>query len=798
MEPPAIANVLKDPSILQQNPVLYVSPLRIVAPPGVPPYLPRSFDPFNSLKRFPPEFFTHNRDGTARTPASSAPPHPAAASQTCHSNGANGLTPEAANGSTSVKYSTAANAKFSNESTSFGTRSADFGVRSANCATGSANDDSNSEILGDHAQMGLGSVRNSPISPENGLLSGNRVLEGVDYCFQKAPLNTDHAGNDGTIETADTSFLPGNLSASAARATKTATMSRKTNSTGHMAEIGSISTENGHNSDFLSGHTKKKRKRESKPRKPRVKRAKMEETSSDVSPHKAVIKALRLYDALRRNLLVGEESKEKDAIKGSRPDLQAGSIINRKSLMVNRNKKHVGSVPGVEIGDQFFFRMELCCIGLHGPIQGGIDYLTVKESEHKVPVATSVISSGGYDATDNGDELVYTGQGGKSAQDGKSIEDQKLERGNLAMENSMKHQVPIRVTRGIRDSASPSSKTYTYDGLYKVEQCWSEKGKYGFEEFKFKLCRLPGQPDLGSASLKLSNSLKYRPSEREGLCLSDIAGGKEGLPICVVNTVDNLKTPPPFEYSTSLQYSQGAAYVEFGGTQGCDCTGVCIASDSCSCFVRNNYAFAYLRGGILVKERSVIYECGSNCQCSFICRNRLTQKALKFRPEVFKTEDRGWGLRSWDTIPAGSFICEFTGRFVQNAQLPQRRDFVVDLGRLPKSNPLWGDVSSLLDTQPSQATVNASIPEFAIDSSQIGNASRFINHSCSPNVLVQCILRDHQDTKRPHLMLFAMDNIPPFKELTRDYGSDLARSNSEEHGMQCLCKSEDCRGRLFQ
>lgn len=799
MEQPAFANVRRDPFIQQQNPVYFVPPLRIVAPPGVPPYLPHSFDPFDFFKGFRHDLFTHNFDGTSWIP----PPPPPVPSHAGCSKGAKEPIIDTENGTQNVKFSSM-NEKFDTGNAKFNTGCAGFGTETATSATSSAKFATNCEKIGpEHAERGPGrayfdtghaksatgsaklgmnsekfnperrpgSARTGPLGAEKDRVP-TKGLEGADHCSQH-PVNAEHVRNDACIE------KMGAL-------------------TDQKPVISKKSTENEHNSEVLPGHTQKKRKRESKPRKSPSARAKMAGVSSSISPHKAVINTLRLYDALRRNLLLEEESKDKDASKGSRPDLQAGSIINNKGLMVNRDNKCVGSVPGVEVGDQFYFRMELCSIGMHGPIQGGIEYLTVKESEYNTPIATSIISSGGYDALDNGEDLVYTGQGGKSALDGKSNEDQKLERGNLAMESSMKLQVPVRVTRGIRDSASPSGKTYTYDGLYKVEQCWSEKGKFGFEEFKFKLCRLPGQPDLGSATLKLSNSLKYKPSEREGLCLSDIASGKEGMPVCIVNVVDNLKSPPPFEYSTNSHYPQGATYEQFGSTQGCDCMGVCGASNACSCFAKNGNAFAYLNGGILVKERSVIYECGSNCKCSFSCRNRLTQKALKFRLEVFKTEDRGWGLRSWDTIPAGSFICEYTGRLIQNAQLLQTRDYVVDVGRLPKNNPLWGDVSSILDTQSSQATVNVSIPEFIVDSSQIGNASRFINHSCSPNVLVQCVMRDHQDTKRPHLMLFAMDNIPPFKELTRDYGSDMPRSNFEVLGKQCLCKSEDCRGNFYQ
>jgi euchromatic histone-lysine N-methyltransferase len=88
-------------------------------------------------------------------------------------------------------------------------------------------------------------------------------------------------------------------------------------------------------------------------------------------------------------------------------------------------------------------------------------------------------------------------------------------------------------------------------------------------------------------------------------------------------------------------------------------------------------------------------------------------------------------------------------------------------------------------------------PDIIIDSGQTGNASRFINHSCSPNVFAQCVLWDHDGAKHPHIMLFAMDNITPFDELTLDYGTQNPSLNSRWVAKHCLCKSEECKGVFY-
>lgn len=48
------------------------------------------------------------------------------------------------------------------------------------------------------------------------------------------------------------------------------------------------------------------------------------------------------------------------------------------------------------------------------------------------------------------------------------------------------------------------------------------------------------------------NKLKKQKS-REGLCVIDISGGKESIPICAVKTIDDEK-PPAFNYIVKMTY----------------------------------------------------------------------------------------------------------------------------------------------------------------------------------------------------------------------------------------------------
>ena len=59
--------------------------------------------------------------------------------------------------------------------------------------------------------------------------------------------------------------------------------------------------------------------------------------------------------------------------------------------------------------------------------------------------------------------------------------------------------------------------------------------------------------------------------------------------------------------------------------------------------------------------------------------------------------------------------------------------------------------------------ISESGPEFCIDAGTSGNVARFINHSCEPNLYVQCVLSSHHDARLARVVLFAADNIFPMK-----------------------------------
>ncbi len=115
------------------------------------------------------------------------------------------------------------------------------------------------------------------------------------------------------------------------------------------------------------------------------------------------------------------------------------------------------------------------------------------------PGGTSIALSGGYiDDIDEGETIIYTGEGGRDAISGQQIADQELTRGNLALAKNKIDGRPVRVNRGahLKSRYAPESG-YRYDGLYRVQHYWQERGKRGFIICRFRLERLEGQPPLG-------------------------------------------------------------------------------------------------------------------------------------------------------------------------------------------------------------------------------------------------------------------------------------------------------------
>ncbi|XP_021724197.1 histone-lysine N-methyltransferase, H3 lysine-9 specific SUVH6-like [Chenopodium quinoa] len=528
-------------------------------------------------------------------------------------------------------------------------------------------------------------------------------------------------------------------------------------------------------------------------------------SSSERGMRAKVRDTLRLFQIVHRRYLQAEETKSKDQDNASkRADIRAAKTLKEAGRYLN-TVKGIGPVPGVEVGDIFNYRIELAIIGLHTPLQGGIDIIKV----NKQPIAISIVASGGYaNDVDNPHVLIYTGQGGNATGGDKQPEDQKLERGNLGLKNCIDKKTLVRVIRGFKETKAVESSdgrpnngrsktiaTYTYDGLYTVEKYWHDLGSHGKLVFKFELRRVPGQPELAWKEMKQSKKFK----EREGRCIADISDGKEDVPIGAVNTIDDEK-PPPFTYITSMMYPDWCRPIP---PKGCDCKNGCSDSEHCACAFKNGGDIPYNYSGAIVQAKSLVYECGPLCKCPPSCHNRVSQHGIKLPLEIFKTNSRGWGVRCLSAIPSGSFICEYIGELLDDKEADQRTsndEYLFDIGQNYNDSTLWEGLSDLLPDKPSISVDVIENVGFTIDAVSYGNVGRFINHSCTPNLYAQNVLYDHEDKRIPHIMLFAAENIPPLQELAYHYNyiiDQVLDSKGNIKKKSCYCGSMECSGRMY-
>lgn len=170
-----------------------------------------------------------------------------------------------------------------------------------------------------------------------------------------------------------------------------------------------------------------------------------------------------------------------------------------------------GEIIGIQEGDIFVDRKHLAAVGIHRPLQAGIDG-NAKEG------SSSIVLNGGYvDDEDSGDEIIYTGHGGNSPITKRQIEDQSWDAsGNKGLLISEMHGLPVRITRGAgHKSVFSPIKGYKYGGLYHITEHYYEQGKDGFGICRFKLKKnssIPTQKEYSGIelSVKASNGITSR------------------------------------------------------------------------------------------------------------------------------------------------------------------------------------------------------------------------------------------------------------------------------------------------
>lgn len=149
-----------------------------------------------------------------------------------------------------------------------------------------------------------------------------------------------------------------------------------------------------------------------------------------------------------------------------------------------------GEIEGNPEGTRYNTRDELRIAGLHAHNQAGISG-TPSEG------ADAIVLNGGYpDDQDEGDLIIYTGQGGQDARK-RQIADQTYEKGNGGLVLSQLEGHPVRVIRGYEeDSPHAPAEGYRYDGLYRVVRHWWKRRDDGFHVLQFRMTKIASISDV--------------------------------------------------------------------------------------------------------------------------------------------------------------------------------------------------------------------------------------------------------------------------------------------------------------
>ncbi|XP_071335676.1 histone-lysine N-methyltransferase SETDB2 isoform X2 [Trachinotus anak] len=324
----------------------------------------------------------------------------------------------------------------------------------------------------------------------------------------------------------------------------------------------------------------------------------------------------------------------------------------------------------------------------------------------------------------------------------------------------------------------------------------------------------------------------------------------------------------------------------------CDCTDGCTDAQSCACIAMTRGGRHYTHHRLNQPVPSGLYECGPWCGCDRArCQNRLVQRGIRVRLQVFQTEDRGWGVRCRDDLDRGTFVCIYAGVILHRvqsaaeppppkltrAELPSDDEVEVVTEWLappvlegrrklletppPRSPPTSPPLHVPVIQRPADSNTTTATPQdtdqgqtvlvggpeppspsagdqsqsqervattttnpvaaaavhgemetkeekkslkraammedvYLLDASKEGNVSRFINHSCRPNLFIQNVFTDSHDPGFPIIAFFTNRVVKAGTELTWNYSANTQTTSLQKQEMPCLCGSNGCQGQF--
>ncbi|KAJ1413860.1 SET domain [Sesbania bispinosa] len=193
---------------------------------------------------------------------------------------------------------------------------------------------------------------------------------------------------------------------------------------------------------------------------------------------------------------------------------------------------------------------------------------------------------------------------------------------------------------------------------------------------------------------------------------------------------------------------------------------------------KNEYMPEKCKGHLV---RKFIKECWTKCGCDMSCGNRIVQRGLRCKLQVFLTrEGKGWGLRTLENLPKGTFVCEYVGEILTNTELYERN--VQNRGSDRHTYPVtldadWGSEGALKDEE-----------ALCLDATYNGNVARCYDANLI-DIPVEVETPDHHYY---HVAFFTNRKVNAYEELTWDYGIDFDDHDHPIEAFRCCCGSAFC------
>lgn len=169
-------------------------------------------------------------------------------------------------------------------------------------------------------------------------------------------------------------------------------------------------------------------------------------------------------------------------------------------------------------------------------------------------------------------------------------------------------------------------------------------------------------------------------------------------------------------------------------------------------------------------NRMLLYECHPTvCPAGGRCQNQCFSKRQYPEVEIFRTLQRGWGLRTKTDIKKGEFVNEYVGELIDEEECRARI-------RYAQEHDITNFYMLTLDK------------DRIIDAGPKGNYARFMNHCCQPN----CETQKWSVNGDTRVGLFALSDIKAGTELTFNYNLECLGNGKTV----CKCGAPNCSGFL--